>query len=167
MQYHTEDRTMLVLLTENDMGRLSPDARAEVVNCLNTPVDERGEISPSAPLAEDAEYRGIYMSDDVVDLTPSQVREWMEAASEKTKRGLRVFAEQGPVIPLKALTDAGIENYSHFQSRTTVRTRTVTGRKGAYLLTWDDWDEAEEGEGRYAVTRTTFESLRRYFQLQD
>ena len=160
---------MQIVMTENDMGRLSPSARAEIINCLNPPkgkVEEQGHISPGAPLADDAEYQDIDMS-DVVDLTPSQVREWMEAASDKTKHGLRIFAEQGPVIRVKALTDAGIENYSHFQSRTTVRTRTVTGQKDAYLLGWDNWDLAEGGNGRYGVTRTTFESLRRYFQLQD
>ena len=158
---------MQIVMTENDMGRLSPAARAEIINCLNPPkvkVDEWDEISPDAPLAEDAEYRDFDMS-DVVDLTPSQVREWMEAASDKTKHGLRIFAEQGPVIRVKALMDAGIENYSHFQSRTTIRTRTVTGQKDAYLLGRDNWDVAEEGDGCYAVTRTTFESLRRYFQL--
>ena len=160
---------MQVLLTENDMGRLSPATRAEIISCLNppkVPVDERGEISPDTPLAEDTEYRDIDMS-GVVDLTPSQMREWMEAASDKTKHALRIFAEQGPVIRVKVLWEAGHVNSSHFQSRTTVRTRTVTGQKEAYLLGWDNWDVAEEGEGRYAVTRTTFESLRHYFQLQN
>ena len=160
---------MQVLMTENDLGKLSSAALAEIINCLNPPkvnVDERDEISPDALLAEDAEYRDIDMS-RVVDLTPSQMREWMEAASDKTKHALRIFAEQGPVIRVKVLWEAGHENSSHFQSRTTVRTRTVTGQKDAYLLGWDNWGMVEDGEGRYAVSRTTFESLRRYFQLQD
>ncbi|MBX9460705.1 MAG: hypothetical protein KL785_05995 [Brevundimonas sp.] len=32
---------------------------------------------------------------------------------------------------------AGIDNYSHFQSRVTKRTRTITGNKKAFLFTWD------------------------------
>ena len=98
--HHTEEQAMQIVLTENDMGRLSPAARAEIINCLNPPQVTGGEpnqIPSDAPLAEDAEYRDIDMS-NVVDLTPSQVREWMEAASDKTKHGLRIFAEQGPVI---------------------------------------------------------------------
>ena len=89
----------------------------------------------------------------------------MEAAADKTKLGLRVLADQGPVVRAQVLIDAGITNLPHFQSRTTIRTRTVTGDKGAFLLGWDDWAEAEEGQGRYAVTPITHQSLRRYFQL--
>lgn len=92
----------------------------------------------------------------------------MQAASNWTKAGLRVFAEQGPVIHVNALVEAlkkeGSDKYSQFQSRTTVRTRTVTGNKDLFLLGWDEW---EGDEGRYAVTRQTYKSLRRYFRLDE
>lgn len=55
-----------------------------------------------------------------------------------------------------------------FQSQTTIRTRTVTGDKEAFLLTWDDWDwNEEEGlvSGRYAVSPVTYQSLRKFFGL--
>lgn len=71
---------------------------------------------------------------DVADLTPAQVKTWMTAASEPMKMGLRVFAERGPIIEAGSLKDAGVTNNAHFQSRTTIRTRTITGNKEAYLL---------------------------------
>lgn len=55
--------------------------------------------------------------EDVVDLTPGQIEEFMEVCSEQTIAGLRVFAEHGPVIRAKLLNEAGIENYGHFQGR--------------------------------------------------
>ena len=167
---------MEISLSQNDLASLSPATRAEILDgLLRGP--RVGTLSPEALEGEDEEYRGFDM-EGVVDLTYKQVREWMEAASEHTKAGLRVFAEQGPIIPKKALVEAlekarekedreRAMSTSHFQSRTTVRTRTVTRNKDAYLLGWDDWDLVEEGEGRYAVTRTTYESLRRYFRLED
>ena len=158
MMLHLEGKTMELILSKDDLTNLSASARTEILDYLGS------RISVKEPPAG-SEYEDFYMS-DVVDLIYSQVREWMEAASDKTKRGLRVFAEQGPIIHAKALTEAGITNLPHFQSRTTVRTRTVTGNKNAYLLGWDDWDEAEEGEGRYAVAYGTYLSLRRYFHLK-
>ena len=101
----------------------------------------------------------------MTDLTLRDLQTWMEAASDKTKLGLRVFAESGPVIIAQALTDAGITNISHFQSRVTVRTRTVTGDKNAFLFGWDDWEIVAEGKGKYGVTPITHQSLRRYFNL--
>lgn len=111
-----------------------------------------------------ADYDGIDM-EDVYDLTPRKVETWMEVASDKTKAGMRIFAEHGPVVKAEQLTKSGIENLPHFQSRTTIRTRTVTRDRQAFLLGWDDWGTAEDGKGRYAVTPMTFQSLRRYFKL--
>jgi len=161
---------MNVTIDPTDWRKLSLATRNELISLMNPPeVDGEREEVPIAlppPQAEDEAYRGLDMT-NVKSLTAHQVRRWMSGAAEQTKRGLRVFAEKGPIIPVKELTAAGITNYSHFQGRTTVRTRTVTGDKGAFLLGWSntEWDEAEEGEGQYAVTRETFESLRRYFGL--
>ena len=105
----------------------------------------------------------------VVSLDYDEIRAWMEAASKWTKAGLRVFAQQGPIVHVAALVAAleeeGSDKYSQFQSRTTARTRTVTGGREAYLLGWSYEDDGEKG--RYAVTRQTYKSLRRYFGLKN
>ena len=153
---------MKVTLSRKDLSRLSASTRTEILTYLGSQVS--GETSPVDP--HDTEYDGFDMV-DVAELTYNQMRTWMEAASDWTKNGLRVFAEQGPIVHVDALMaglskDGRSDNYSHFQSRTTIRTRTVTGNREAYLLGWDDW---ETGEGRYAVTRQTYQSLRRYFRI--
>jgi len=154
---------MMITLTQQDFAALSPGTRTEVLALLGQAESTKAmKAEPSAVTSE--EYKGIDM-EDVVDLSLKQVQAWMEAASDKTKLGLRVIAEHGPVIRAEDLTSVGIDNLAHFQSRTTIRTRTVTRNKNAYLLGFDDWSEAEEGKGRYAVTPTTLRSLRSYFQL--
>lgn len=104
----------------------------------------------------------------VVDLTPAQVAEILEGCSTQTVAGLRIFAEHGPIIDANLLDGAGIDNYGHFQGRVTKRTRTVTGDRHAFLSTWDDWtseENAARGYGRYAVTNTTWGSLREVFDF--
>ena len=145
----------ITLNTERDFPKLSSSARREIVALVTSAVVTNPETEP---------FVGIDLT-NVVDLTYGQVQKWMEAASPPTRKGLQVVAELGPVIRAKDLIDAGIANISHFQSRTTIRTRTVTGDKDVFLFGWDDWSVVEEGEGRYAVTATTHESLRRYFEL--
>lgn len=145
----------ITLNTERDFPALSASTRREIIALMTRAVVTNPETEP---------FVGIDMT-DVADLTYRQVQKWMEAASPPTKKGLQVVAELGPVIRANDLIDAGIVNTSHFQSRTTIRTRTVTGDKDVYLFGWDDWSVVEEGEGRYAVTPITHESLRRYFEL--
>lgn len=150
---------MQILLSADDLAHLSVSARSELLDFLSSRVlPEETTVGPK--------YEGLDQFDmvDVAELTYRQVRQWMEGASAKTRAGLRVFAEHGPTVHVRTLVDAGIENPGHFQSRTTIRTRTVTGKKKAYLLGFDNW---ESGEGNYAVTRTTYMSLRRYFQLDN
>ena len=148
---------MEIVLSEIDFARLGEDARTDILALLSPPEPDAPQLSP--------EFEGLDM-DRVVDLTDEQVQQWMEAASDTTKSGVRVFAEQGPIIPPQALTAAGIENLPHFQSRTTVRTRTVTGRKNAHFFGWsDDWRNVKAEQRKYAVTPTTYRSLRRYFKL--
>ncbi len=155
---------MDITLTRDDLAQLSESARGEILALtLHAPCRESAS-KPAAPGADDAQFAGIDMT-DVVDLSFRQMQKWMAAASGPTKAGLYVFATRGPIVHAKTLVEAGIDNLRHFQSRTTVRTRTVTGDRDSYLLGWDDWSRVDEGEGRYAVTPTTFESLRRYFGL--
>jgi hypothetical protein len=80
-----------------------------------------------------------------------------------------LFAENGPIIDAHLLDGVGITNYGHFQGRVTKRTRTITGNKKACLFGWDEWKWSEDGKtllsGRYAVTATTYGSLRQFFGL--
>lgn len=152
---------MQLILGISDIKALSDEARNEIIGLITSIGQDEGEDWPDdlGP-----EYEGIDL-EGVVDLTPKQITAWMSKASDKTKSGLQVIAEHGPVVKAKVLTAAGIESLRHFQSRTTLRTRTITGDGDAYMLGWDDWDEVDVGEGQYAVTPTTFRSLRSYFQL--
>ena len=145
----------IILDAATDFPALSTSARKEIIALL------AGAIMP---ISGNELYLGIDMT-DVADLTYRQVEKWMEGASQHTKDGLRVVAEYGPVFKAKNLTDAEIYNIGHFQSRTTIRTRTITGDSDVFLFGWDDWHAVDEGEGRYAVTPITHRSLRRYFRL--
>jgi hypothetical protein len=151
---------MHVTLTTDDLAKLSHTARDEILAALMGK-----DVSPQAAAAPlDPRFEGIDLT-YAADLSYGQIRKWMEAASDKTKAGLRIIAELGPIVFAQDLEVGGIDNLSHFQSRTTIRTRTITGNREAYLLGWDDWYKVEAGKGRYAVTPETHRSLRRYFQL--
>jgi len=145
---------MQIVLTEADLSKLKPATRADLM----------AHIFPK-PASPGLNAEGFEW-DDVVDLTPGQVEEFMEGCADETIAGLRVIAEHGPVIRASMLDQAGIDNYGHFQGRVTKRTRTVTGDRHAFLFSWDDWQSDENaGVGHYAVTATTFRSLRIYFNL--
>lgn len=148
---------MLITLTAEELSSFSPTTRAEILGLAN--------VKPSIDMAEFPSGFDEEDFDDVVDLTTSQIEEFMEGCSEQTIAGLRVFAEHGPVIRAKLLNEAGIENYGHFQGRVTKRTRTVTKVPGAYLFTWDDWTEHSDQVGFYAITPATHRALRIYFEL--
>jgi hypothetical protein len=101
-----------------------------------------------------------------VDLDPGVIDEFMDGCAPETKAGLKVIAEHGPKIHADKLQTAGIENYGHFQGRTTKRTRTVTKNPKAFLLAFDNWNSEENGGvGHYAVTEATWHTLRGYFGI--
>lgn len=150
---------MMIVITEADLSKLKPATRADLMAVL---------LSSSAALAPAQNHAEGFDWNEVVDLTPEEVSEFMDGCSEQTVAGLKVIANHGPVIAANLLNEAGIENYGHFQGRVTKRTRTITGNKHAYLFTWDDWQSEENqaaGFGHYAVTETTFKSLRSHFGL--
>jgi hypothetical protein len=153
---------MQIVLTSDDLRKLSEAARNEILALALG--RDAGEAPPPEADSYGSGYGGIDMS-GVVDLSFRETQKWMVAASDQTKAGLYVFAAKGGVVSAKDLTDAGIANLPHFQSRTTIRTRTIKGDRDAFLLGWDDWSRVEDGEGRYAVTPKTCRSLRRYFGL--
>lgn len=147
----------MIMLSKEDLSTLSQTTRAELmahVFGLSKP--------PVADLPEGFTQEDF---DDIVNLTPGKVEEFMKGCSDETIAGLKVFAECGPVVHADLLGAAGIDNYAHFQSRVTKRTRTVTGNKKAFLFTWDDWSEHPSGIGKYAVSTDTHRSLRIYFKL--
>lgn len=154
-----------MIISNSDFASFSTSTQAELLSHW-----QAKSAAPSFPAAPEAgpEYDAFDMS-GVADLTAKQVQTWMETASEKTKNGLRVAAEHGPTFDHALLAKAGIDNIPHFQSRTTMRTRTVTGDKESRLFGWDDWvwddDEERYSSGRFAVTPITHQSLRRYFKL--
>lgn len=154
---------MYLSISADDLASYSASTRNEILGKL------KGGTATGAPdhslllNGNDELYEGIDL-EDVAELTPKQMQKWMERASEKTKDGLRLFAET-PVVRARELIEAGVDNVPHFQSRTTIRTRTVTDDPDAFLLGWDDWEIVSKGEGRYAVTPITHQSLRKYFKL--
>ena len=157
---------MKLILSKKDLFRLSESTRAEILDYLSSrSLEEQRPVDDSDP-----ELDGFDMT-NVAHLNYRQIRKWMEPAAKWTKAGLRVFAEKGPIVRVtdlvEALEEEGPANYSQFQSRTTVRTRTVTGNKGVYLLGWHEQDDWVNDEGRYAVARQTYTSLRRYFRLDE
>ena len=147
---------MFIVLTKDDFSALSPSTRAELLASLSSKPDAGSGEFPAGFDADDFE--------NVVDLTPGEIELFMEGCSEETIAGLRVVAEHGPVIHASLLDAAGIENYGHFQGRVTKRTRTITKDKNAFLFSWDNWQEAPDNIGHYAVTQATFRSLRIYFE---
>lgn len=148
---------MYIVLTKEDLNSFSAAVRAELLASAFSKAKPSLDGLPAGFDGDDFE--------DVVDLTPGQVEKFIEGCAPETVAGLKVFAEQGPVIHASLLDAAGIDNYSHFQGRVTKRTRTITKDKDAFLFAWDDWTKAPNDVGQYAVTQTTFRSLRIYFEL--
>ena len=116
---------MQIVLTSDDLSRLKPKTRADIIN----------KLFPSDDVSDENDID----FEDVVGLSFSEVSEFMNNVSEKYQAGLRVIAEDGPVIHASALERAGITNFGHFQGRITLRTRTITGNEDAFLFGWDNW----------------------------
>jgi hypothetical protein len=152
---------MFVVLDTADLRSLKRETVADIWATLKI-----GETKLSTPPQGTENWE----SNEPVDLTLEQVNEFMLGVHPKTKAGLRVFAEHGPIIDARMLGDAGIANYSHFQSTVTKRTRTITGNVEALLFGWDEWKwDSNEAykllSGRYAVSVQTHSALRQYFGL--
>ena len=160
---------MRMIINQADFARLGPVAQKELLALWQASPAPAQEAPALSSAANDPRYAGIVM-EHVVDLSPEDVGEWMKGAHEKTEAGLRFFAEHGPIVDAVKLQESGVENLRHFQSRTTTRTRTVTGDKEAFLLSWDKWAYDPSNperviSGRYVVSPTTHASLRKYFGL--
>ena len=149
---------MNITLTAEEFNTLRSSSRADILSLLR----------PTEPTEQPSTQTEGFDFEDVVDLTPDQVSEFMQGCQPQTVAGLKVIAEHGPMIAANLLQMAGIENYGHFQGRVTKRTRTITGDRHVFLFALDDWSEGENAEreyGHYAVSETTFRSLRIFFGL--
>jgi hypothetical protein len=148
----------MLTITPEAYNRLSTRTQAELLKAVfgsgSTPPQASETFNP-----EDFDW------EHVVDFSPGDIEAFMETLGEETTAALRVIAERGPCIEAGWLDGTGIESYASFQRSTTRRTRSITGRKTDFLLTWDDWEPLPDGQGHYAVSATTFRSLRVFFEL--
>jgi hypothetical protein len=150
---------MFVVLSETDFTKLKP----ETLDDLRMTLGLQAPSKPQGPRANSA-----FDWDDVIDLLPDRVEEFMMGCAPETIAGLKVVAECGPIIRADLLKTVGITNYAHFQGRVTKRTRTVTKNRHAFLFGWDDWNSPENktaGCGHYGVTQITHDALRKYFAM--
>lgn len=150
-----KENLMKITLNQNDLSKLKPQTREDLLS-LVFPKPKATTIKGT----ENFEWEGV------IDFTLNQIESFISGCSEQTTKGLRVFAENGPVIHASLLNTVGITNYGSFQGSCTKRARTISGQKDAFLFSWDDWDtDKNDGLGHYAVSEMTFRSLRKYFEL--
>ncbi|TXN76611.1 hypothetical protein FV228_00210 [Methylobacterium sp. WL18] len=163
---------MQILLSQADLDALPAQTRHDILTHLlkGTRLPEPAPAPAPADSPSTIDPVGEFVWEQRVNFSPAEIATWMGTASENTKLGLRLIAEHGPIVDARLLYDAGLGDLRHFQSRTTIRTRTITGNPHAFMLSWDNWEEYERDAdglrlGRYAVTPITHASLRRYFGL--
>ena len=149
----------MLIVTADAYNRLGAKTKAELLAAVfNASI-------PSATSAEEPFDPREFDWDDVVDFSPGDIETFMASLSDETKAALKIIAERGPVVRAAWLDPSGIESYASFQRSTTRRTRTLTEGKNDFLLTWDEWSDKEEGEGRYAVSAATHRSMKIFFDL--
>lgn len=155
---------MMITLSADDLAGLSEVTRNELLDRVDAAAGQPARVRLPHPAPElNTGYDGIELTDRE-DVTFKHVRKLMEGLSVAVHNGLRLMAETGPVIRAQALIDAGISP-RHFQSATTRRVRALTRDDSAFLLGWDHWDQAQPGQGRFALTPITHQTVRRYFML--
>lgn len=141
----------MLIVTQEAYNKLKPSTKEELLAAI-------------FPAGGAADYDDDFYWDERIDLSLDQVTEFMRTLNEETTKGIRVLAEKGKVTA-NELTKAGIADVPSLQRSTTRRARTMTGNGDTFLLAWDDWENVEEGEGRYTVTPTTLRSLRTFFKI--
>src|SRR5271155_1734660 len=155
---------MFLVISGSDYAQLRPETRADLLACLGQQTMAAEPLASPASEEPSPAAEGIDV-EDLVDLTPDQAADLVNGIQQQSVDGLRIFAEHGPIIDAHLLNNVGITNYAHFRGRVTKRMHTVTRNKNACLLRWDDWQWSDDGKktllsGRYAVTTTTYRSLR-------
>ena len=154
---------MMIVLTADDLAEFSNSTRDEILRRLRNVVGSMPSRAPfPAPDYGDA-YHDIHTS-NLEDITFRRMGKWMEGLSNQVRAGVRIMALHGPVIEARLLREAGI-NVRQFQSATTRRTRAMTGDGDAYFLGWNNWLDADDPHGKFAVSPITHQSLQRYFGI--
>lgn len=154
---------MNIVLTLEDLAGFSQQTRDELLRHVTDTVGGLPAARPVAAPEHRENYDDIHLS-NVEDLTYKQIQIWMDRLPGYAREGVRIIAEQGPVVSAGMLTDAGI-SIRQFQNATTRRTRKLTGERSSYFLGWNHWRDLGDPENKYAVTPITHQSLRRYFGL--
>ena len=85
---------MMVVLTDTDLSKLKQASRADIMSVLLRSTEA---AIPSQNQAEGFPW------EEVVDLTPDQVEEFVQGCAPQTVAGLKVIAEHGPVIAANLL----------------------------------------------------------------
>lgn len=153
----------MIILTADDLASFSDSTRHEILRRLQTIVaDMPSRARCPAPNSGDA-YHDIHTS-NLEDITSKHMKKWMEGLPNQVRAGVRIIAQHGPVIEARLLREAGI-NVRQFQSATTRRTRAMTGDSDAYFLGWNHWLDADDPDGKFAVSPITHQSLQRYFGI--
>lgn len=159
---------MNIILNQKDLASLSPAARDEIERFIMNRMFSKSEPTAYRDVEDIPEEYGL--DDTVKDFTFEMIKDFFSVeVSKTTTLGLRLIAENDkPFIDGQTLSDAGITNIGHFQSRVTTRTRTVTGDPEAYMFGWNEWlydDEGKITQGGYCVTPITHRSLKKYFKI--
>jgi hypothetical protein len=168
---------MMILLTNHDIDRLSPEFRAELQRLLSDRknddfIEEHDnefglDLPPDAYLMESG-----YAKDDVaeakrvIDITPAEARGLIANISERSLQTLKLFAEDRPIL-LDELIGDGMpyENMTDlkrsFVGAVTRRLRTVTRNKRATLfLKYHAPDDANDTTSGIAVRPASAQALR-------
>jgi hypothetical protein len=160
---HPKALLMMIVLTGEDLAAFSDATRTEILQHLQATVGAMPSRLPT-PAPQFSEQFADIHDVHLEDITFKLIGRWMEGLSAPVRAGVRIIAEQGPVIRGGALMDAGI-SIRHFQQATTRRTRALSGDRESYFLAWNNWNGMDDREGKYAVSPITHQSLRRYFKL--
>lgn len=167
---------MMLVLSSNDMRRLSPACRSELMalfisSAVDDPVGD-GRLPPSIFEADVGDDAAATTADDVieekrvVDLTPDEARDLVANISERSRGTLKLFASGQPVA-LSALIGPSCEyrDYSElkrsFVGAVNRRLRTVSGNRNAALFSSD------RDKTRIKTTRKTALALRCLFDMPE
>jgi hypothetical protein len=171
-----EKFNMMIMLSPNDVRRLSPACRAELMALLTSPVaddldtenrrpyglyEESSSDESTAPIADE-----VLEEKRVVDLTVDEARDLLANISDRSQKTLKLFAPGKP-LTLNSLIGPGGEyrDYSElkrsFVGAVNRRLRTVSGSRNAALFSSD------RDKTRIKITRQTALALRCAFNFPE
>lgn len=160
---------MQITLSTEDIQRLSPSSRAEILQLLGWPMEETFAASQlaSAGVDEAGEIEEVINEEkQVVSLDAAEAKDLLANVSEKSKKTLKLFA-QNQVVPMSELVGDGKFYDKQIQLKQSLvgavnrRLRTVTSNRNAALFSSD------RNQTRIKVTGRTARSLRRALQMPE